>query len=178
MKAYKKVFYCLVVGVLYLACTSEKRERVGKVYLDSIPTRIDTAYSAQDSINYALIPPIKSGLWDTLRDIKYDKEGIYGHTPHFTAKHQHLHGRQVKIQGYMHALESTALQKWFMLSYFPSSACFFCGAAGPETAIEVKSPKGVIFKRDKLLTIQGKLYLNREEPERLFYIIEEGELVR
>lgn len=180
----RTLFYFLIMGGFCLSCTSANEAKVGKVYLDSIPkskqglpTRIDTAYSAQDSINYALIPPIKSELWDTLRNIKYDKEGIYGHTPYFTEKHKALHGKKIKIQGYMHALEATRLQKWFMLSYYPSNACFFCGAAGVETAIEVKSPKGINFKQDKLITIQGTFYLNFDEPERLFYLIEGAELI-
>lgn len=138
--------------------------------------RIDTVgkYTAEDSIALALYEPIKSGLWDTLRDIKYEKEGVYGHVPLFTPKHKPLHGKYVRIEGYMHPIEATDLQKWFMLSYFPSSSCFFCGAAGPETAIEVKSPKGVMYKRDKRITLRGKLFLNYDEPERLFYILEEA----
>jgi hypothetical protein len=151
--------------------TEKEREKI-----DLTKIRIDTAgkYTAEDSIALALYEPIKSGLWDTLRDIKYEKEGVYGHVPLFTAKHKPLHGKYVRVEGYMHPIESTELQKWFMLSYFPSSSCFFCGAAGPETAIEVKSPKGVMYKRDKRITLRGKLFLNYDEPERLFYILEEA----
>lgn len=183
------------VGRIFLDSTAQKKptlptrtdaERAGKGFIEAekrakntlpTPTRIDTAYSAQDSVNYALFTPIKSELWEILMDLKYDKEGVYGHIPHFQQKHKALHKKQVAIEGYMHALEATPLQKWFMLSYFPSSACFFCGAAGPETAIEVKCPKGAIFKQDKRIKLKGILHLNVDEPERLFYVLEEAELL-
>ena len=143
-------------------------------------TRIDTIrYTKEDSIKYALNLPIKSSLWDTLRDIKHDKEGVDGYIPFFTDKQRSLHQKTISIQGYMYPLEAgSKIQKWFMLSYYPSASCFFCGAAGPETVLEVKSPKGIYFENDKMVKIKGKIMLNNTERQRLFYIIEEAVLVK
>ncbi len=189
MKLFRKKQGYFLLMICFLAvCTSKKNKeeaKVGEVFVDKksqakkpiVPTRIDTVkYSAKDSVLYALIPPIKSGLWDTLRDIKHTKEGAFGYIPVFTEKHKALHGKKIKIQGYMHPLEADKLQKWFMLSYYPTYACFFCGASGPETIVEVKSPKGVLYQQDKIYTLRGTIYLNRDEPERLFYILEEARL--
>jgi hypothetical protein len=180
LKRYKKIIFVLYTSCFILllwACSAPKKEAQNRKDIDLSKIRIDTVkYTAQDSINYALYEPIKSELWDTLRNIKYTKEGAYGHVPTFTDKHKALHGKEITIEGYMHPIDPTDLQKWFMLSYYPSNACFFCGAAGPETAIEVKSPKGIIYKRDKRITIKGKIYMNYDEPERLFYIMEGAEL--
>lgn len=183
---FRKFFFrCFVVSMFWilLACSNtgeNAKKAMTNAKKDSIPTiRIDTVrYSKKDSVAYAMLPPIKSGLWDTLRDIKYTKEGVYSYKPEFTTKHKALHRKEITIQGYMHPLEGDKVQKWFMLSYYPSYACFFCAAAGPETIVEVKSPRGILYEQDKVIKVHGTLNLNYDEPERLFYILEKATLER
>ncbi|MEO1653743.1 MAG: hypothetical protein AAFU64_09370, partial [Bacteroidota bacterium] len=102
--------------------------------------------------------------------------GVYGYVPNFSEQHYGLHNKTLVIEGYMYPLEESKLQKWFMLSYFPISTCFFCGAAGPESIVEVNSPKGIPQQNGKI-KVEGILELNTKEPERLFYILQDARLV-
>jgi hypothetical protein len=141
--------------------------------------KIDTVdFSGKDSVDFAMFAPIVSTLWDTLKDLKYESKGAYGYIPQFSAKQKKLEGKQVTIQGYMYPLENSKVQKWFMLSYFPASACFFCGAAGPETVLEVNASPAIPIQNDKKITMRGVLKLNTREPERLFYILNDAKQVK
>jgi hypothetical protein len=186
----KHLFIFLSLAALasigFLACSqSEEKKKKYRVAtlsnIDSLrprPTRIDTVdYSAKDSVDYALFTLIESTLWDTLKDLKYESKGSFGYIPRFGAKQKALAGKRIVIEGYMYPLENDKVQKWFMLSYFPAASCFFCGAAGPETVVEINSPQGIPVNKDKKLKISGVMTLNSKEPERLFYIINEARLV-
>jgi hypothetical protein len=137
-------------------------------------TIYDLAESKQDSLNPTIETPVQSALWDTLMDINYEQKSEYGYKPQFKLKHQRLNAQKVEIQGYMYPLEEGDLQKFFMLSRNPVSSCFFCGGAGPETVIEVNSPKGIKMSQ-KIIRLKGRLKLNTQEPERLFFILNEAE---
>jgi hypothetical protein len=128
----------------------------------------------EDSLNFVVEVPIKSAVWDTLMDISYDSKGDYGYIPKFKPPQEKLNGKKITIQGYMYPLEEKDPQTFFMLSRNPVSACFFCGGAGPETVIEVNSPKGVKM-HNKPVKIRGVLELNKKNTERLFYILNEAE---
>ena len=141
---------------------------------DSVLNAIE---SSADSIDPDFQPIMKSGLWSTLLDIEYETQGIYGYIPKFTHAHQLLHKKEVTIKGYMYPLEPYDTQQFFMLSANPLNACFFCGGSGPESVVEVNSPDGIPLK-DHVVTIKGILNLNTEEPERLFYILNDAVLVQ
>ncbi len=126
-------------------------------------TEIDTTYQA----------PIESKIWKDLLDIKYESSGAFGYLPDFTSKHKAWHNKSIELEGYMYPLDNEKTQKLFMLSYFPIQACFFCGGAGPESIIEINSPKGVALQSQRI-KLKGTLRLNTEEPERLFYILDEA----
>ncbi|MCU0445726.1 MAG: DUF3299 domain-containing protein [Microscillaceae bacterium] len=139
-------------------------------------TLYDLADNETDSLNFLVEVPIKSALWDTLMDITYQQKSEYGYKPQFKAKHQRLNAQKIEIQGYMYPLEEGDKQTFFMLSRNPVSSCFFCGGAGPETVIEVNSPKGIKMSQ-KPIKLRGRLKLNTSEPERLFFILNEAEVL-
>jgi hypothetical protein len=54
--------------------------------------------------------------------------------------------------------------------------CFFCGGAGPETVMEVTSLEPVKYSTERIV-LKGKLLLNKDNINRLMYILIDAELV-
>ena len=67
-------------------------------------------------------------------------------------------GANVKITGYVIALD--AVSKEYALSAFPFASCFFCGAAGPESVLELNFTHPQEFLTDDVVTFRGVLKLN------------------
>ena len=59
------------------------------------------------------------------------------------------------------------------------ASCFFCGAAGPETIVEVSFEEKPPFKTDQIVTVTGILQLNANNVDHCNYILNEasGQLV-
>ena len=91
---------------------------------------------------------------------------------------QAMHGKEIEIRGYMIALDVKAAQSHFMFSRFPQNMCFFCGAAGPESAMQV-------FTRDKVklkhttnkVVLKGTLNIQKGDPTGLIYTLTDATLV-
>lgn len=84
-------------------------------------------------------------------------------------------GTSLTLEGFIIPLQQDVEQDYFVLSRFPYQSCFFCGAAGPETVVEVYSERS--FKHtDERVRVTGKLRLNDDNPLHLFYILEESEV--
>ncbi|HAR22174.1 MAG TPA: hypothetical protein DCR47_06385, partial [Cryomorphaceae bacterium] len=66
-----------------------------------------------------------------------------------------------KITGYVIALD--AVSETYALSAFPFSSCFFCGAAGPESVLELDLKSSKVYLTDDVITFTGLLQLN-EDP--------------
>ncbi len=115
-------------------------------------------------------------VWKVLLGVKYDyyKDA---YVPKFTDKIKEYDGKIVTLRGYIYPLEESSKHKFFMLSYYPISVCFFCGGAGPESVVEV-SAKTPIAHTSQQITVKGKLKLNSQDKERLFYILNQAELVK
>lgn len=126
--------------------------------------------ATEDTLWREFKPKLKKGIWKDFFDITYEHKGVYGYYPKFTAKHQKYHNKTVEINGYMYPLTQDKKQTFFMLSYFPIQQCFFCGGAGPESIVEINSLKGIRLN-SKRIRVKGKLVLNTQNPERLFYIL-------
>lgn len=84
-------------------------------------------------------------------------------------------GKQLMLEGFIIPLEQESDQDYFILSRFPYQSCFFCGAAGPETVVEVYSDRNFRFT-DERVRVTGTLRLNRDNPMQLFYILENCEV--
>jgi len=84
-----------------------------------------------------------------------------------------LDGKMVIVKGYM--LPMDVKDGYYILSAFPNSSCFFCGAAGEESVIELKfkgSPR--TYKMDEVVSLKGRFRWN-QKPFELPYILEEAE---
>lgn len=121
-----------------------------------------------------------SVVWPKLYDIKYEKAkdnlGDY-QKPVFSAAARSLNGKSITIPGYMIPNELAGSKgNTFMFSSMPINACFFCGVGGPESVIEVNMKQPLSFK-DKPIELKGILRLNDKDPDKMIYILEQGEFV-
>ncbi len=67
---------------------------------------------------------------------------------------------------------------FFILSRYPLSSCYFCGAAGPETVVELQlKPEAVKrYRMDEQLSFKGTLLLNVNDLDHCNYILKGAEL--
>ena len=80
--------------------------------------------------------------WSVLSMVTFDKKynvefGMETLSPKYSPILLGIDGKEIEVKGYFIALNGKAEQNHFMLSKFPQSTCFFCGKAGPETAMQV-----------------------------------------
>jgi len=112
-----------------------------------------------------------SEVWKVLRTLKYEAKSTGIYQPFFSAEIEKLSGKKVTLEGFMVVIQHEKKPKYFMISYYPINSCFFCGAAGPETVIEVMSQKPVAFTEEPI-AMTGILRLNAKDENKLFYILE------
>ena len=91
----------------------------------------------------------------------------------FSDKLNDLEGMQVSLIGFLIVFDGN--QPIYMLSKNPMASCFFCGNGGPETISEITFAKETSFGMDDLITVTGTLRLNRDDPTRCYYLIEQAE---
>ncbi|MEL6484260.1 MAG: hypothetical protein AAFU57_14510 [Bacteroidota bacterium] len=94
----------------------------------------------------------------------------------FSKDMQGLEGKKVILTGYFLILDSR--QSVFLLSKNPMASCFFCGNGGPETVVDLRFEDAPKFDMDDLLSVEGVLRLNEDDPELCYYRIEEANAVR
>lgn len=121
----------------------------------------------------------QGNVWKDLSEVSYKiSEDEYGelYVPEFGANIKALEGKVVTADGYIIPFEGMFKPEHIILSSLPLAECFFCGSGGPETVMEVmlKQPIKYTSKRVK---VKGKLTLNANDPEKLMYILQEGELM-
>lgn len=90
-----------------------------------------------------------------------------------------LNGQVIEIRGYIIALTPKAKLKHFMFSRYPQNMCFFCGAAGPESAMQVflKEGDAIDFTSDKVL-LKGTLNIQKGDSSGLIYTLTNAELLK
>ena len=91
----------------------------------------------------------------------------------FSNKLADLEGKEVSLIGFLIVLDGS--QSVYMLSKNPMASCFFCGNGGPETISEISFAQNPSFSMDDLITVTGVLRLNRDDPTRCYYLIEQAE---
>ena len=118
--------------------------------------------------------------WQDLEDVEFsevyvDEVDEYILFPHFGLGVRELDAQEVVLSGYILALDPD--KGYYVLSKGPFASCFFCGAGGPETIVELslKSDKDS-FYMDEFTTIKGTLKLNIDDIYRCVYILENAEV--
>lgn len=120
--------------------------------------------------------------WKFLTQVKFNKKlnievGEYFLYPTFGKNVLVLNGRQVSIKGYMIPIDVKS--GLYVISANPMASCFFCGASGPESLIELNfKKKGLHFNTDDVRTIKGIFKTNEADIDHLNYIIDQAEVVR
>jgi len=101
--------------------------------------------------------------------------GISAMIPTFGPGPRSLHGKEVVVTGYF--LPMNRETGFFLLSKYPYASCFFCGAAGAETIVELQFRQGatIPYRMDQLVTLKGRLRLNATDFEHSSYILEDVE---
>jgi hypothetical protein len=111
-------------------------------------------------------------------EAKYnDKSAEYFLYPVFSPELTAMVGKEVSLEGYYMPIDIEG-NAYIILSKYPYSQCFFCGAAGPETICEIKfKDKPGKFEMDQFLRVKGKLKLNENDIEHGNFILEEAVMV-
>ncbi|MEO1448291.1 MAG: hypothetical protein AAFV07_02120, partial [Bacteroidota bacterium] len=109
-----------------------------------------------------------------LSAVSFLMDDLGGMTPTFAESVQLLDSSVIEIEGYM--LPLTVDNDLFILSRYPFSECFFCGAAGKETVMELKPKKPFEFDVDEPVKVRGRLRLETD-PMQLAYVLEDAVLV-
>ena len=118
--------------------------------------------------------------WFVLADVKFEKKfseslGYSYEEATFGDWVKQYDGKEISITGYVIPLDVMATT--LALSANPNSTCFFCGAAGPETVLDLRLSPDVErrFRMDELVTFKGKLKLNRRNDRQFTYVLQNAE---
>ena len=121
--------------------------------------------------------------WELLADVEmtpkfFEELGSGYLVPTFGDGPLSFEGKEVMLTGYFIPFDES--DDFYVLSQNTYSACFFCGAAGPETVVEIwfsdRAKKD--FMLDDQLTIKGKLRLNSTDVNHMNYILEEAQAIK
>jgi len=126
----------------------------------------------------------KTDHWNTLAMVETESKfddmmGMVVKTATPTAIASTLNGKEIEIRGYIIALAAKTELSHFMFSRYPQNMCFFCGAAGPESAMQVfmKSGQKVDFTSDKVI-FKGTLTIQKGDPSGLIYTLSNAEFIK
>ena len=129
------------------------------------------------------LKPNKDGVvvldWNIMNDVKLNEcfnEEIceYFYCPEFGSIMKSLQGKTVALKGYVLPLDGG----YFVLSMNPMASCYFCGGGGPQSMVDLKFKSPRAFKMDAHLMFKGKLRLNKDNIEELFYILDDADVYK
>ncbi|MFT5915232.1 MAG: hypothetical protein ACJAWV_002536 [Flammeovirgaceae bacterium] len=90
--------------------------------------------------------------------------------PTFTEEIKRLNGKKAEIKGYM--IESDVSAGIYILSRYPMAECYFCGAAGPESIVEIQLiNKQKRYRTDQVAVVSGTFHVNANDIEHCNYIL-------
>jgi hypothetical protein len=99
--------------------------------------------------------------------------------PLFREDVRQLHGKKVRIKGFFFPFGDNPDEPYYVLSQYAFSQCFFCGAAGPESVMDLlvkEKPSNI--KMDDFVEFSGRLKLNDTDVMFLNYILEDATLIK
>lgn len=121
--------------------------------------------------------------WSILSLVTYEKQynvtlGMEIDIPKINPMVEKMSGKEIEVSGYIIPLEGKIEQSHFVFSAFPMSSCFFCGKAGPETAMEVDMGNQEKVKySDEKITLKGILRVRKSDGMTLMYKLEDAVLL-
>jgi hypothetical protein len=121
-----------------------------------------------------LVGKPQENFWNTLAEVSFVKsknaDGYEIEKPLFSKHLKSYQGKKIQLKGYIIPLNEVTNANTFMFSSLPFNVCYFCGAAGPETVVEIQTSQKIKFTT-KPMTIQGVLNLNEKDPDHHIYIL-------
>ncbi|KJD34383.1 hypothetical protein PK35_00830 [Tamlana nanhaiensis] len=117
----------------------------------------------------------KKVTWENLSKVKFEEKYFpaydeYFLYPKFDKSIQDINGKTITIEGYF--LDVASGSNTFILSLNPMASCFFCGAVGPETAMELHFKDKPKLRTDDYVRVTGIFKLNADDVDHLNYILE------
>jgi hypothetical protein len=123
----------------------------------------------------------EGNFWEVLAEVQLkpmkDANGYTVEVPDFSKHLQSYHQKKVVIKGYLIPMQETNDGGKFMLSRLPFNVCYFCGAAGPETVVELEIETPPKFST-KQKVFEGILYLNKNDVDHHMYILKNSKEVK
>jgi hypothetical protein len=120
-----------------------------------------------------------NNFWHVLAEVGFRKEKKNGYeieVPLFSNHLKSWDGKKIKVKGYVIPVGEVGDESKFMFSSLPFNVCYFCGAAGPETIMEVESTQKVKFT-SQAIWMEGTLQLNEKDPDRHIYILKAAKVI-
>lgn len=121
----------------------------------------------------------KKNFWHVLAEVSFRKEKKNDYemeVPLFSAHLKNWNGKKIKLKGYVIPVGEVGDENKFMFSSLPFNVCYFCGAAGPETIMEVEATEKVKFT-SQAIWMEGVLQLNEKDPDRHIYILKSANVI-
>ena len=137
-----------------------------RVIAQGAPPPTQSSQAPHDPLTSMLPDAAGAVPWSLLSSAGIKKQnGKLG--PDFPAALRPLHGKTVKLQGYILPIEAGQSHRYFLLSAW-SPSCPFCQTAGPEAMVEVRARTAVKYSIDPVV-IEGQLQLLDNDPSGVFY---------
>ena len=116
--------------------------------------------------------------WEEFANVKFYNvySAIYDDfflKPSFGSTIKSYQSKKIRIKGYFLDFSFDG-DEFYMVSKNPKSSCFFCGAVGLESIVEVVFKQKQKFKTDQIVEITGVLELNSNDIDHCNYIIKEA----
>ncbi|HMP13765.1 MAG TPA: hypothetical protein PKD70_07785 [Saprospiraceae bacterium] len=184
--ALRIVFHCcLILALGNWSCRQDTPNQT-----DTATTPTDTAEVASPEVIVfdSSLYNFKNGEllldWPTLAQIDFEErfnEEIQGWMmyPIFKPIVKALHKQRVRVRGFVIPVDETGDEQLLVLSAYPYSNCFFCGAAGPESVMEIRlKATSKRFRMDTETAFAGTFLLNDTDINSLNYILADAEWVK
>lgn len=118
-------------------------------------------------------------FWHTLAEVGFKKEqhnGFEMEVPQFSKYLKSWNGKKIKLKGFIIPVGEVGDESKFMFSSLPFNVCYFCGAAGPETIVEVELREKIKFT-SRAIWMEGILQLNEKDPNHHIYILKSAKVI-
>ncbi len=127
-------------------------------------------------VNLLAVITFQVSGWEIFSNTRFEwqyveKLGLQAEIPIFDDKIKALEGKEITITGYFLPIDIDGNR--IIISKLPYASCFFCGGGvGLESVAEVQfEKKQPPFDMDELLTVKGRLKLNKDEYGHLVFIL-------
>ncbi len=132
--------------------------------------------------NILLLVSTQISGWEIFEQTRFEwqyieKLGLEAEIPIFDKRIEALEGSEITITGFHLPLGLDGNR--IIVSKLPYASCFFCGGGvGQESVAEIYfSSVQRPFRMDEILTVKGRLKLNKDDYEHLVFILTDAKVI-